>query len=317
MKAVIIEQFGGTDQLKYAEWPKPQPAALELLIRNIAISVNPVDAKIRANGTWAGIPLPAVLGYDAAGVVEAVGEQVQDFRVGDEVFYTPQIHGNAHGTYAEFTIVPAAFVAHKPRGISFEEAAAIPLAGGTAWEAIVRRLQVKPGETILITAAAGGVGSFAVQFAHAAGARVIGMASERNHEFLKMVGVDFVVDYQRSDAHQQILEFTGGELVDAAFDIQGNPVIGGILNLVKPFGRLACILPPSGNLAPLYHHNQVLHGIFLTRERKRLQEMTPLFEWGKVKSWVDEVMPFSVENIRKAHERMDQAHGRGKIVLSF
>jgi len=317
MKAVIIEQFGGVDQLKLTDLPKPQPGAGEVVVRNVAVSVNPVDAKIRANGTWAGIPLPAVLGYDAAGVVEAVGEQVTEFRVGDEVFYTPQIHGNPHGTYAEFTVVPAGILARKPHGITFEEAAAIPLAGGTAWEAIVRRLQVKPGETVLITAAAGGVGSFAVQFARVAGARVIGMASERNHEFVRMVGADFVVDYHHEQAHQQILEYTGGKPVDAAFDIQGNPVIGGILDLVKPFGRLACILPPAGNLAPLYHHNQTLHGVFLTRERKRLEEMTPLFEWGKVKSWVDEVLPFSVDNLRKAHQRMDQAHGRGKVVLKF
>ncbi|MCL6524290.1 MAG: zinc-binding dehydrogenase [Thermoflavifilum sp.] len=317
MKAVIIEQFGSVDQLKLIDMPRPEPGSGELLIRNLAISVNPVDAKIRANGTWAQITLPAILGYDAAGVVEAVGDHVSDFRLGDEVFYTPSIHGNSRGTYAEFTVVPAAIVAHKPQGISFEEAAAIPLAGGTAWEAIVRRLQVKPGETVLITAAAGGVGSFAVQFARIAGARVIATASEHHHDFVKQIGADAVFDYHQPDFHQQILAYNQGQRVDAAFDIQGNPIIGGVLDLVRPFGRLACILPPAGNLSPLYHQNQTLYGIFLTRERKRLEEMRPLFEWGKAKAWVEEVMPFSVENLRKAHERMDQAHGRGKIVLKF
>lgn len=313
MKAIVLTGFGGPERLELRDVERPSPGVSELLVRVLASGTNPVDAKIRANGRWAGLEPPVVIGYDAAGIVEAVGVGVTEFHERDEVYYTPEIFANPHGTYAEYNVVPAAIAARKPRNLSFEEAAAIPLAGGTAWEAIVRRLQVRPGETVLIHGAAGGVGSFAVQFAKSAGARVLATASARNQQFLKELDADVVIDYGRDNAGEIARRETNGLGVDAVFDIEGTDLVARSLPVLRSFGRVACILPPQGNLSLLYANNLTLHGVFLTRERKRLEEMTPLFERGQVRPIIDQILP--LDQVRKAHERLDTAHGRGKIVL--
>ena len=316
MRAVVLKGFGGLEMLEERDLPVPEPGPGEVLVRNLAVAVNPVDAKIRAAGRWAGVEPPFVLGYDAAGVVAKVGPGVKDLKEGDEVYYTPEIFGNPHGTYAEYTPVPAGIVAKKPKNLSFAEAAAIPLAGGTAWEAVVRRLAVRPGETVLVMGGAGGVGSFAVQFAKAAGAYVIATASAENLPVLKELGADLALDY-RDPWAEEVLKATEGQGVDAAFETAGESLVERVIPVVRPFGRIATILPPQGNLSGLYTKNQTLYGVFLTRERKRLLEMRPLFERGLARPLIAEVLPFSLENLRKAHARMDSGHGRGKIVLTF
>lgn len=315
MRAVVLKGFGGLEMLEERDLPVPEPGPGEVLVRNLAVAVNPVDAKIRAAGRWAGVEPPFVLGYDAAGVVAKVGPGVKDLKEGDEVYYTPEIFGNPHGTYAEYTPVPAGIVAKKPKNLSFAEAAAIPLAGGTAWEAVVRRLAVRPGETVLVMGGAGGVGSFAVQFAKAAGAYVIATASAENLPVLKELGADLALDY-RGPWAEEVLKATEGQGVDAAFETAGESLVERVIPVVRPFGRIATILP-QGNLSGLYTKNQTLYGVFLTRERKRLLEMRPLFERGLARPLIAEVLPFSLENLRKAHARMDSGHGRGKIVLTF
>jgi len=316
MRAVVLKGFGGLEMLEEHDLPVPEPGPGEVLVKNLAIAVNPVDAKIRAAGRWAGVEPPFVLGYDAAGVVAKVGPGVKDLKEGDEVYYTPEIFGNPHGTYAEYTPVPAGLVAKKPKNLSFAEAAAIPLAGGTAWEAVVRRLAVRPGEVVLVMGGAGGVGSFAVQFAKAAGAYVIATASAENLPVLKELGADLALDY-RGPWQEEVLKTTEGQGVDAAFETAGENLVERVIPVVRPFGRIATILPPQGNLAGLYTKNQTLYGVFLTRERKRLLEMRPLFERGQARPLIAEVLPFSLESLRKAHARMDSGHGRGKIVLTF
>ena len=316
MRAVVLKGFGGLEMLEERDLPVPEPGPGEVLVRNLAVAVNPVDAKIRAAGRWAGVEPPFVLGYDAAGVVAKVGPGVKDLKEGDEVYYTPEIFGNPHGTYAEYTPVPAGIVAKKPKNLSFAEAAAIPLAGGTAWEAVVRRLAVRPGETVLVMGGAGGVGSFAVQFAKAAGAYVIATASAENLPVLKELGADLTLDY-RGPWAEEVLKATEGQGVDAAFETAGESLVERVIPVVRPFGRIATILPPQGNLSGLYTKNQTLYGVFLTRERKRLLEMRPLFERGLARPLIAEVLPFSLEKLRKAHARMDSGHGRGKIVLTF
>jgi NADPH:quinone reductase-like Zn-dependent oxidoreductase len=316
MRAVVLKDFGGLEMLEERDLPVPEPGPGEVLVKNLAVAVNPVDAKIRAAGRWAGVEPPFVLGYDAAGVVAKVGPGVKDLKEGDEVYYTPEIFGNPHGTYAEYTPMPAGIVAKKPRNLSFAEAAAIPLAGGTAWEAVVRRLAVRPGETVLVMGGAGGVGSFAVQFAKAAGAYVIATASAENLPLLKELGADLALDY-RGPWQEEVLKATEGQGVDAALETAGENLVERVIPVVRPFGRIATILPPQGNLSGLYTKNQTLYGVFLTRERKRLLEMRPLFERGLAKPLIAEVLSFSLENLRKAHARMDSGHGRGKIVLTL
>ncbi|PVE23299.1 NADPH:quinone oxidoreductase [Microvirga sp. KLBC 81] len=312
MRAMVITQFGGPDVFKLQERERPAPGPGEVVVRVVASGTNPVDAKIRQAGSWAQIPFPAVLGYDVSGVIEEVGPGVTGFRVGDEVFYTPEIFGNPHGSYAEYTVASARIVAHKPANLSHVEAAGIPLAGGTAWEAIVRRLNVRPGETVLIHGGAGGVGSFAIQFAKAAGARVVATASKANHPALHELGADLAIDYHDADVADQIMRGTASRGVDASFDTAGGNVSMSTL-VTRPFGRIATILPPDGDLSALYTKNQTLFGTFLTREGARLREMTPLFERRQAKVVVDTVLP--LEDVAKAHERLDSGHGRGKIIL--
>jgi len=310
---MVIHRFGGPEELKPAQIDVPDPGPGQLLVRVMASGTNPVDAKIRANGTWAGIELPAVLGADVSGVVEKAGAGVTEFREGDEVYYTPEIYGNSRGSYADYNLVEAAVVAHKPKTLNHVEAAAVPLAGGTAWEAIVRRLAVRLGETVLIHGGAGGVGSFAVQIAKASGARVLATASTANQSTLRELGADAPIDYKKEDFGDAVKRETNGAGVHAVFDCHGGDLAGKSLHIIRPFGRIACILPPGGDLRLLYVKNLTLHGVFLTRERKRLEEMSTLINQGKMRPLVTDVLP--LEEVQKAHERLDTGHGRGKIVL--
>ena len=312
MRAMVITRFGGPDVFERQDIARPTPGPGEVLVRVIASGTNPVDAKIRQAGTWANIPFPAVLGYDVSGVIDELGPGVTEFNIGDEVFYTPEIFGNPNGSYAEYTVASASIVARKPANLSHVEAAGVPLAGGTAWEAVVRRLNVRPGETVLIHGGAGGVGSFAIQFAKAAGARVIATASKANHTALHELGADVAIDYRDPDAADRITRETAGRGVDAAFDTAGGNVPMST-QVTRPFGRIATILPPTGDLSALYTKNQTLFGTFLTREGARLREMVPLFERRQAKVVVDAVLP--LEEVAKAHERLDSGHGRGKVIL--
>ena len=313
MRAMVIFRFGGPEVFEQQDLERPEARAGEVLVRVVCSGTNPVDAKLRQNASWAGLTPPLVLGYDVSGVVEEVGPEVTDFEPGDEVYYTPEISGNSRGSYAEYNAVPSRIVAPKPRNLSHEEAAAVPLAGGTAWEAIVRRLQVRPGETVLIHGGAGGVGSFAVQIAKAAGARVLASAGTSNQEVMRQLGADVTIDYTREDPAEVALDHTGGKGVDAVFDTAGGELIAKSIPATRPFGRLACILTPAGTLGGLASKNQTLFGIFLTREAERLRAMTQLIEQGGMRPLIGEVLP--LDEVQRAHERLDSGHGTGKVVL--
>ncbi len=314
MRAMVTPQFGGSGLFEERDVQKPLPGPGEVLVRVVAAGTNPVDAKFRAAGGSIGLEAPIVLGADISGVVEEVGAGVTDLAPGDEVYYTPEVFGHrSNGAYAEYHAAKADIVAKKPAPLSHEEAAAVPLAGGTAYEAIVRRLAVRVGETILIHGGAGGVGSFAVQIAKAAGARVLATAGSDNQGALKELGADVPIDYRSQDATEVALEDTGGEGVDAVFDAVGGATIVDSIPATRPFGRLATILGAQGDLTPHYQKNQTLYGVFLTRERARLEEMGALIGRGQVRPLVAEVLP--LEEVGKAHERLDSGHGRGKVVL--
>src|SRR5512143_2450858 len=240
MKAMIITAFGGPEVFQAADWPKPVPQATELLVRIHAVALTPVDYKIRENGTWARVKPPAILGYDAAGVVEAVGANVTSFKPGDAVFYSPDIWG-VPGACAEYHVVDEAIVAHKPKSLTFEEAAALPLTGMTAWDAM-EFFQLRPGQTVLIHAAAGGVGSLAVQMAKAHGARVLGTCRGSNRDLVRSLGADVAIDYHTEDVVQAVLRETGGAGVDAIYDTVGNDNLPRCIAVIKPFGRaMTCV----------------------------------------------------------------------------
>jgi len=178
---------------------------------------------------------------------------------------------------------------------------------------LVGRLDVRVGETVLIQGGAGGVGSFAIQIAKAAGARVLATAGPDNQETLFDLGADVAIDYQSQDFTEAALEDTDGAGVDAVFDAVGGDTIVNSIAATKPFGRLATILGAQGDLTPMYQMNQTLHGVLLHREQARLDALTTLIERGQVRPLVDEVLPLG--EVGKAHERLDSGHGRGKIVL--
>ncbi|ADO69895.1 zinc-dependent alcohol dehydrogenase family protein [Stigmatella aurantiaca] len=313
MRAIVLPRFGGPELFEVQDVPPPTPGPGQVLIRIIASGTNPVDAKLRQDGSWAGLKPPVVLGYDASGVIEQVGPGVTDFKPGDEVFYTPEIHQNPLGTYAELNTVSASIVAKKPPSLSHEEAAAVPLAAGTAWDAIVRRLQLRVGETVLIHGGAGGVGSFAVQIAKAVGARVLATSGPDNLETLRKLGADVVINYRSEDAAQVALRETGGQGVDAVFDTAGKNVIPS-LPATRAFGRIATILGFNGDVSAFYPRNLTLHGVFLVRERRRLEELTALIERKQVRPLVERVLP--LEKLAEAHRQLDSGHGRGKVVLT-
>ncbi len=314
MRAMVTPQFGGPNLFEERDVERPHPEPGEVQVRVVAAGTNPVDAKLRADGSSAGLEAPIILGADISGVVEEVGPGVTDLASGDEVYYTPEVFGpRSNGSYAEYHVARADIVAKKPASLSHEEAAAVPLAGGTAYEAIVRRLAVQVGETLLIHGGAGGVGSFAVQIAKAAGVRVLATAGPHNQEDLKELGADVAIDYSNQDETEIVLDDTAGVGVDPVFDTVGGGTVVESISITKPFGRLATILDAQGDLTPLYQKNQILYGVFLTRERARLEEMNMLIERGQVRPLVAEVLP--LEEVGKAHERLDSGHGRGKMVL--
>src|SRR5215204_3701706 len=311
---MVTPQFGGPDLFEERNVERPHPGPGEVQVRVVAAGTNPVDAKFRADGSSAGLEAPIILGLDVSGVVEEGGPGVTDLTPGDEVYYTPEVFGpRSNGSYAEYHVAKADIVAKKPASLSHKEAAAVPLAGGTAYEAIVRRLGVRVGQTILIQGGSGGVGHFAVQIARAAGARVPATAGTGNQRTLEDLGVDVAIDYTRDDVAQLALDDTAGAGVDAVFDTAGGSTVVEGIAYTRPFGRIATILGGAGDFTPFYVKNQTLHGVFLTRERARLDEITLLIKRGQMRPIVDEVLP--INQVGKAHERLESGHGRGKVVL--
>ena len=314
MRAMVMPKFGGPDLFEERDVDRPGPGPGEVLVRAVAVGTNPVEAKFRAAGASMGLEAPIILGTDVSGVVEEVGPGVTDFSPGDEVYYSKELFGpGSNGAYAEYNVADADIVAKKPASLSHEEAAAVPLAGGTAYEALVRRLDIRVGETVLIHGGAGGVGSFAVQIARAGGARVLATAGTENQETLESLGVDVAIDYTQGNVTETVLEDTAGAGVDAVLDAVGGDTVVNSIPATRPYGRIATILGGQGDFTPLYVNNQVLHGVLLARERARLDEIARLIERGQIRPLVDEVL--ALDEVGKAHERLESGHGRGKVVL--
>ena len=312
MRAVVAERFGGPDVLHVRRIPVPAPGPGQVVVAIHAAGTNPVDASNRADGTWAGIRPPMVPGYDASGVIEAVGPGVRSLSAGDEVFYMSDFVGNPNGTYAEYQAVDAEIVARKPNRLTHVEAAAVPLAAGTAYEVIVRRLPVHGGASILIHGAAGGVGSFAVQMAAARGARVIASASAPRHAMLRDLGATWCVDYRSEDVPSAALELAGSEL-DAVADFVGGHLLSRSLGVIRPFGSAASIGSVEGDLDLLIDRNVTLHGVLVRPDRARLDALRGMIDSGTIRPVVDEVLP--LEMAARVHQRLGSGHGQGKVVL--
>jgi NADPH2:quinone reductase len=308
---MIITAFGGPEVFQASDWPVPVPQATEILVRVHAAALNAVDYKIRLDGTWAGVKPPAVLGYDAAGVVEAVGVGVKAFKPGDEVFYSPSVWGG-QGSYAEYQVSDESIVALKPRNLSFVEAAALPLAGMTAWDAM-QFLKPQPGSTLLVHAAAGGVGSLAVQMAKAAGARVLGTCRFENQEMVKALGVDVAIDYRAEDFVTAVLRETGGEGVDGVYDTVGGNILACSIDVIKHYGRAVSCVKSTGDFSAANIRNITVYFGFMERARSKLDAIRILVERHQLKPVIDSVLPLS--EVAAGHRRLEAGGVRGKIVL--
>jgi NADPH:quinone reductase-like Zn-dependent oxidoreductase len=306
MKAVRIHSYGGQDVLAYEEAPIPAVGENDLLIRVVATSVNPFEWKVRQGylAGWINYSFPLILGWDVSGVVEATGPGVTNFAAGDPVYARADITRN--GAYAEYIAVKDSIVARKPQSIDYTHSAAIPHAALAAWHALFGAAALAPGQTVLIHAAAGGVGIFAVQLAKWRGARVIGTASGRNLEFLSQLGVDQPIDYTTTRFEEAVHD------VDVVLDNIGGETLQRSWQVLKPGGILVSLVePPSEEKAAEYGVRARLVGA--EADAGILTQIAGLVDSGQIRPVVSNVFP--LHQIRDAHALSESYHTRGKIAI--
>jgi NADPH:quinone reductase-like Zn-dependent oxidoreductase len=309
----VITQLstGGPEVLEIGEAAMPEPLPTEIRVRVAAAGVNPVDWKTRAGAGVAAVmgPPPFTVGWDVAGTVDAVGPGVTRFGVGDTVFGMPWFPRQA-GAYAEFVTAPSRHFAHRPAGLSEVEAAALPLAGLTAWQCLVDIADVQPGQRVLVHAAAGGVGHLAVQIAKSRGAYVIGTASIGKHSLLHDLGIDEAVDY-RAEAFERAVE-----PVDLVYDLIGGDVARRSLDVLRPDGRLICLPSAAAAAAMAAAADRGLRatGMMVEPDGDGLEELARLVEDRRLRVLVAETFP--LERASHAHRAGEMGHTSGKLVLT-
>ncbi|MET9541660.1 NADP-dependent oxidoreductase [Streptomyces sp. NPDC006553] len=312
MRALSQDTAGAPDVLRLVETRRPEPGRGEILVRVHAAGVNPADWKTRERGVFAdGTRPPFTLGFDVAGVVEQVGDGVTLFQAGDDVFGMPRFPHPA-GAYAEYVAAPARHFAPRPRGLTHVQAGALPLASLTAWQALVDTANVRPGQRVLIHAAAGGVGHLAVQIAKARGAYVIGTAGAAKHELLRSLGADETIDHRTQDFE----ELLRGSEVDVVLDPLGGPHRIRSLRTLRPGGTLVALLPPDDSFPAKEAEQAGVRAVFMLVEPDHagLREITSLVEDGRLRVIVDEVLP--LEEAARAHTLGETGRTTGKIVLT-
>ena len=303
MKAVLIREYGSNDMVRIEDIDRPEPGPGELLVRVRAAGVNPIDWKIRDGaGERLGMTLPIRMGSELVGTVEKLGTGATGFAAGDSVF------GMVHsGAFADYAIVTAANMVRTPSNLDDRQAAALPLAGTTAWQAIVSKAGLSPGQRLLVTNSSGGVGSLAVQFAKAKGAHVTAVASARNEAFVRSLGADAFIDYT-SQRFEEVAQD-----MDVVFDTVGGDTFQRAFRSLRKRGLMVTVVAfPDGEAQR--------HGVSATRSftvpsAKDLTDIRDLVEAGTVVPHVGSVVPFA--DIRQALVLSEGGRARGKIVLDF
>ncbi len=306
MKAVQFHAYGDPEVLVLEEVAPPQAGSGEVLVRVRAAGVNPLDWKVRAGHVkeWLKHRLPLIPGWDVSGVVEAVGPGVSAFKQGDEAFGMLDFLRN--GAYAEYVVAGTRNLALKPGSLDHIQAGAVPLAALTAWQALFEVAALKSGQTVLIHAAAGGVGHFAVQFAKWRGARVTGTASASNADFLRQLGADAVIDYYSTCFEEEVRG------VDVVLDLLGGDIQRRSWRVLKKGGILVATLGISSPEMPAAHEVRG-EGVMVHPDPAHLTQIAALIDAGKVRPFIYEVLPLA--QAAKAHELSETGHVRGKIVL--
>jgi NADPH2:quinone reductase len=313
MKAAYIESFAPEGNIKVGEIPKPALSAGEVCIAVAYAGVNPADAKIAEGLFQTRLPhqLPLILGWEAAGVIHSIGETKTALKVGDKVYVYCRKPVVQWGTWAEYVNCPAEHIALMPKNLSMAEAAAVPLAGLTAWQALFEKAHLKSGQLVLIHGGGGGVGGYAIQLAKIHGARVITTASAAKFEYVKQLGADEIIDYQKGDfAHQ--LKQTHPAGIDVVFDTIGGNVYKQSFEVLKPGGCIVSLREqPDQTLAARFHVQAEY--LFVHPDGKQLQEIAKLFENGQVQSPPIQEMPLDQASLAIA--QIKTGHTLGKLVL--
>lgn len=331
MKAMVMTASGGPEVLQLQDLPTPairRPE--EVLVRIKAAGINPVDTKLRTRGTFYPDRSPAILGCDGAGVVEAVGKEVKNLAVGDEVYYCLGGIGGPEGNYAEYAVVDHRFVARKPKSLSFAEAAAAPLILITAWEALHDRARLQPEQTVLIHGGAGGVGHVAVQLARHAGARVCTtISSDEKAEFVRSLGAEHIINYHDTDFVEAVLEWTGGKGVSVAFDTVGGEIFEKTCGAVATYGDLVTILQPAAamnwgtartrnlrfSLELMLTPMHLKLASVLEHQCNILRCCAELFDSGRLHVHLQQTFP--LEEAAAAHRMLEQGGMTGKLALEI
>jgi NADPH:quinone reductase-like Zn-dependent oxidoreductase len=330
MKAFILDRYGSADHVRAGDVPDPELREDDILIQIHAAGVNQLDSKIR-NGEFKRIlpyRLPLILGHDVAGVVLRVGSRVRRFKPGDEVYARPA--KDRIGTFAEFISMDEDAVAIKPKGLTMEEAASIPLVGLTAWQVLIERANLKKGQRVLIHAGSGGVGTFAIQLAKHVGAVVATTTSTANLEWVKALGADIVIDYSKDDFATVLSDY------DVVLNSLGGEVLQKSLQVLKPGGKLISISgPPDAGFAKDLGSSWILRQImrllsyrirkkarrhrvsysflFMRASGDQLREIGRLIESGTIRPVVDRVFPFESTNDALAY--VESGRAKGKVVV--
>ncbi|WP_030826561.1 zinc-binding dehydrogenase [Streptomyces virginiae] len=305
MRAIVVKEWGGPENLVEREIERPEPGLGEVLVRVHAAGVNPVDWKTRASGAliaWGETP---IVGWDVSGTVEAVGPGVTLYAPGDEVYGMPHFPRQAGG-YAEYVVAPARHFARKPASLDHVQAAALPLAALTAWQALVDTAGITAGQRVLVHAAAGGVGHLAVQIAKARGAYVIGTASAAKHDVLRELGADELIDYRSVDFAEAVSD------VDVVLDALGGETAERSLKVLRSGGHLVSL--PGPDSVPAGADGVNASWVLVDPDLKGLEAIADLADKGLLKPLVETVLPLA--EAARAHEIGEQGRTTGKIVLT-
>ena len=330
MKAFIVDRYGGADRVRAGEMPEPAVREDDVLVQVRAAGVNALDNKVRDGEFKLILPYrtPFVLGHDVAGVVVKVGTRVRRFKVGDEVYARPADH--RIGTFAEFIAIDEKDVANKPKDLTMEEAASIPLVGLTAWQALIERANLKKGQKVLIHAGSGGVGTFAIQLAKHVSATVATTTSAANFDLVKGLGADIVIDYKKEDFEKILHDY------DVVLDTLGGGTQQKSLRVLKPGGRLIGITgPPDPDFAKdiglswslrqvmrllsyrirrkARRHHVGYSFLFMRASGDQLREIASLIDSGIIRPVVDRVFPF--ESTKEAMAYVETGRAKGKVVV--
>ncbi len=319
MKAMVVPDFGGPDVFEMREVETPSPGPNEVLVKVHASSINNADVGVRSGMFGGMMSAPVILGLDVSGVIEEVGPGVEEFQPGDEVYYAIDLMAAGSmrgGGNAAYHVQPADGVARKPQSLSFDEAAAVPVAGGTAWAGLITEADLRLGDSVLIHGAAGGVGSYAVQIAKAAGALVFATCGSYDADLVRSLGADHVIDYRSEDFTEVVKQGTNGKGVDVVLDAAGGQAAKSFA-AVRRSGRVVVVAGlGEGDMMMAMRNNLVIRFVHLEDAAQKLTRMAPLFDRGLLRSVVDKTFP--LEQLSEAHAHFEQGGDatHGKIVVT-